>query len=266
MTSDLQTTASPVAEDDSRKIVRLLGEIITMRGGCHEKRQALMTGLSGIIGADAWAWSLVHFEHDQAPRQILTLHGGFDQARLAKWAIAIEHPQMKPVTDELVAEAMISSRGFTRRDVEFVPESWWDSENLAFKLWQEANFRSFILSAWPTENGGFSGIGIYRNADRPHFGPRESQIAHLVFSEIPWLHVAGLGKNEGRQLVPLYPRHRTVLNLLCEGWSRKKIASHLGLGVNTIHGYAKGIFKHFQVHSQAELISRLTKVEVGDRR
>lgn len=254
-------SATSVTEEDSRKIVRLLGRIATMPGTFQDKREVLMNELCTIVGGDAWAWSLLHFEENLAPRQILTLHGGFDQARLAKWATAIEHPQMKPVTDELVTEAITFSRGFTRRDVEFVPRSWWDSKNLAFKLWQEANLRSFMLSAWPTPGGGFSGIGIYRNADRPHFDARECAIAHLIFSEIPWLHVTGLGKSDARQLVPLYPRHRTILNLLYEGWSRKKIADHLGLGLNTVHGYAKTIFKHFDVHSQSELIARFT---VGD--
>ncbi len=62
----------------------------------------------------------------------------------------------------------------------------------------------------------------------------------------------------------LYPRHRTVLILLCEGWNRKKIATHLGLSINTIHGYSKVIFKHFKVHSQAELIARFTQGDGGD--
>ena len=37
-----------------------------------------------------------------------------------------------------------------------------------------------------------------------------------------------------------------------------------GLSVNTVHGYAKVIFKHFGVHTQSELVTRFTKGDGGD--
>ncbi len=61
------------------------------------------------------------------------------------------------------------------------------------------------------------------------------------------------GSSQPRHL-PLVPRHRTVLNLLGDGWNRKKIVGHLGISLNTVHGYVKDIFKHFGVHSQPELL------------
>jgi DNA-binding CsgD family transcriptional regulator len=246
-------------------MVRLLGEVAGVRGGHQEKKRYLMDGLCRLIGADAWAWSLLHLQADLAPRQLVMLNGGFDEDRLAKWATAIEHPQMKPVTGSLVAEAAAGTRGFTRKDRDFVPQDWWDSDDRAFQLWTEAGIRSFLLSAWPLPEGRFSGIGIYRNKDRPHFDARECRIAHILLSEIPWLHQEGMNEDEGQALVPLQPRHRTVLNLLVQGWGRKKISEHLGLTLNTTHGYVKQIFQHFDVHTQPELISRLTQGNGGDR-
>jgi DNA-binding NarL/FixJ family response regulator len=43
-----------------------------------------------------------------------------------------------------------------------------------------------------------------------------------------------------------------------QGWPRKKIADHLGLSENTVHGYTKKIYQHLGQHSQAELIARFT--------
>ena len=42
------------------------------------------------------------------------------------------------------------------------------------------------------------------------------------------------------------------------------IARHIGLSVNTVHGYIKLIFKHFNVHSQSELIARFSQGDGHD--
>jgi DNA-binding CsgD family transcriptional regulator len=259
-------TPPPLSEADTRSIVHLIGNIAVIPGGLEAKRRALMQGICELIGADAWAWTQLHLEDGEAPRQILVLHGGFDDARLAKWTEAIEHPAMKPQTEKLVAEAMAGSPGFTRKATDFVPEEWWQAkEDPAFQLWTEANLRSFMLSAWPLAGKGFSGIGMYRNADREHFGARECRIAHILLSEVTWLREDLPGQEHAGKLMPLWPRHRTTLNLLCEGWPRKKIASELGISEQTVGGYVKTIFRHFDVHSQAELIARVTRGDGRDR-
>ncbi|MCB1134259.1 MAG: helix-turn-helix domain-containing protein, partial [Verrucomicrobiae bacterium] len=156
-------------------------------------------------------------------------------------------------------------RGFTRRSQDFVPPSWWDSQEPSFLLWKQADIRSFMLSAWPLKNGGFSGIGLYRNAERPEFDERECRIAHILLSEIPWLHAAGEPEGDDRGLFPLTPKQRTTLNLLIQGWPREKIACHLAISANTLHGYVKNLFRHFRVSSQSELIARFRIGDGGDR-
>jgi DNA-binding NarL/FixJ family response regulator len=115
------------------------------------------------------------------------------------------------------------------------------------------------------DGGGISGVAVYRRLGEPQFNEREARIAHIILTEVPWLHFQAFPDQQTREITGLYPRHRTVMNLLCEGWGRKRIADHLGLSVNTVHGYSKVIFRHFGVHSQAELIHRLTKGDGGDR-
>ncbi len=254
-------TNDGVGEGAARAMVRLLCEVVAHPGDTSARKRHLMDGLCALIRADAWAWSLLRFEKGSNPRQVVMLHGGFGEDRLAKWATAIEHPDIQPVTGALVSEAVTARRSFTRQSSEFVPPAWWDSDSPSFLLWQEANIRSFLLSAWPQRDGGFSGIGFYRNADRPDFTPRECRIAHILLSEIPWLHQAGLDDGDGRGLFRLPPRQRTTLNLLIQGWPRKKIATHLGVSENTVHGYAREVFRHFGVRSQAGLIARFAKTD-----
>ena len=135
----------------------------------------------------------------------------------------------------------------------------------AEKAWLRADIGPVMLSCKPLPDGGFSSIGIYRTAERELFTERESKIAHIVLTEIPWLHLTGWPEERGQSALKLYPRLRTVLNLLIEGWSRKQIADRLDLSLNTIHGYVKDIYRHFSVHSQAELLARLSKGDGGDQ-
>jgi DNA-binding CsgD family transcriptional regulator len=47
-----------------------------------------------------------------------------------------------------------------------------------------------------------------------------------------------------------------VLDLVLEGRARKDMAQELGISIHTLDGYVKDIFRHFNAHSQAELIAR----------
>lgn len=199
---------SPLTEDDVRGIIRLLGEVIATPGGIDSKREVLMHGLCGLVGATSWIWS-------------------------------VTAPSGEPASGELAknrADSLITGLP--------APES----ENGPLMVAQQ-----------PAEDGTISRIGVYRAPALPCFNERETSIADVIFSQVSWLHLRAFPREEDLALVRLYPRHRTVAKFLQEGWSRKKIAGHLQLSINTVHGYARAIFLHFGVHSQAELIYRLTK-------
>ena len=54
---------------------------------------------------------------------------------------------------------------------------------------------------------------------------------------------------------PLAPRLRNTLGLLLEGKSEKEAAAELGISQHTVHLYVKELYRVFQVHSRAELLS-----------
>jgi DNA-binding NarL/FixJ family response regulator len=253
-----------LAETDVRQIVRLLGDVISAPGEIQDKRRMLMDGLCRMIDTTAWVWCMAEFDPDKPPSFIGLIHSGFDEERFTRYLEAMNHPAMQAVTRpssvELVAKGIHLTRTRRQIDPNFLLEN-----SPAAPFWKKANIGSLMISQRPMPGGGVSGIGIYRELGQPEFTEREAKIAHIVLSEIPWLHFHAFPDKPSQEITKLYPRHRTVLNLLCEGWSRKKIADHLGLSVNTVHGYAKVIFKHFGVHSQSELVTRLTKGDGGDQ-
>jgi DNA-binding CsgD family transcriptional regulator len=108
------------------------------------------------------------------------------------------------------------------------------------------------------DDGLFSGISLKRKAGRENFSPLEQRIAHIVTSEIEWLHYDEKLATVTGQIRTLSPRQRTVVTLLMEGLSIKQIAIRLGCSPNTVKDHCKAIYAHFRVHSRRELFRRFT--------
>jgi DNA-binding CsgD family transcriptional regulator len=254
----------PISEDDIRAMVRLLGSVIAAPGDFQEKRRLLMDGLCEMIGATAWVWSMAEYQPDKQPSFVGLIHGGFDEGRFATYLEAINHPAMELIARPASLELRERGTHITRTRQQLDSTGMLD-RSAAAPLWERANIGPLIASLRPMAGGGVNAIRVYRTLREPQFDDRESRIAHIILSEVPWLHFEAFPDKQTREITNLYPRHRTVLNCLCEGWSRKKIAEHLGISINTIHGYVKVIFKHFGVHSQAELLARLTVGDGGEK-
>ena len=69
-----------------------------------------------------------------------------------------------------------------------------------------------------------------------------------------------------RRRTVVSPRQRVILNLLLEGQSRKAIARHLAISLNTVQGYIRRIYSFFGVQSHAHLIRRFQQGNGGDQR
>lgn len=246
-----------ISEADARAMIRLLGEVTALQGGHQEKKRCLMDGLCQLIGGNAWIWTLGCGMDKSGGKQILVggLHGGFKEARFARLLEAIDHPDMPRATGAFWAEVLCSQRHITRPRHEIDPQGV-VAAGPARALWERADIGSLIISAKPLDAGTLSGATIYRRVRDPDFMPREVKIAHIMLHEVPWLHLLGWPEDRGATVPELHPRQRLVLNLLTDGLTRKVIADHLGLSEHTVNGYAKDVFRHFGVHSQAELMRK----------
>ena len=260
----MSTEDLTLAETDVRAIVRLLGEAVATRADLRETRRMLMDGLCAIIEATSWVWCMAEHDPDKPPSFIGFEHGGWDEERFALYIKAMNHPDMEAVTRDASAEFQEKGIHLTRTQRQMDPGMLLEKSE-AIHFWERADVGTIITSQRPMSGGGNSAVGIYRKLGCPHFSEREARIAHIILSEVPWLHFTAFPDQASQEITRLYPRHRTVLNLLGEGWSRKKIAAHLAISENTVHGYVKDIFKHFGTHSQSELLARFTRGDGGDR-
>ncbi|MFT3991564.1 MAG: helix-turn-helix domain-containing protein [Luteolibacter sp.] len=246
-----------LAESDVRTIVRLLGDVISAPGDHPQKRRLLMNGLCELVTATSWAWCMAEFDPEKPPSFLGFEHDGWDENRFAKYIEAMNHPQHGEITHRSSIELKEKGTHLTRTLRQIDPEMHFESSAIG-AAWAKADIDAIILSQRPMKGGGVSGTAVYRRLGKPQFNVLS------VLSEVPWLHFSAFPDEQSRGITRLYPRHRIVLNLLCEGWPRKKIAAHLNISENTVHGYIKEVFRHFTVHSQSELIARFTKGDGGD--
>jgi S-DNA-T family DNA segregation ATPase FtsK/SpoIIIE len=61
------------------------------------------------------------------------------------------------------------------------------------------------------------------------------------------------------QMKGVTPAQQEVITLVLRGLDEAEIASMLGRSPHTVHTHLKAIFRHFQVHSRAELIVKLVQ-------
>jgi DNA-binding CsgD family transcriptional regulator len=260
--NESSTTDPSLPLEDVRKIVRLLADLAVQPVSLNEKRNALIADLAELIDAEAWIWGISqHSKNGQQPEYACIVKGGFSSDQFARTLEANEHPDMRTLCAPLFEEFSANPRHLTRLRQQIVPDAVYEATDVA-RIWKQAGVGPVILSFYPLENGGASAIALYRSHDREPFSPRDSRIAHVVLSEVSWLHfdIPDIDTPAYR----MGPRLRQVLNLLIQGEPRKDIASQLGISIHTVSGYCKELYNQFNIHSHAELVHRFAHRDGGD--
>ncbi len=168
----------------------------------------------------------------------------------------LENPQIGEAGGPFFAAVQKSDRLTTMRREEIDPDNRIRLLPDALRVLREADVGPLIMNAMPLDSDSVSAIVVYRRNQAAPFTPRESRIAHIILSEVPWLHMAGWPEDRGAGVPKLFPQQRVVMNLLLDGMDRKSIAASMDISENTVAGYVKDIYRHFDVHSQAQLMRK----------
>jgi DNA-binding CsgD family transcriptional regulator len=256
---------SYLEQTDVRTIVRLLGQTCATKGTINQKKHFLMKGLCRLLDIQAWAWvHAVEMVPGKLPVYVAYIHGGFTEKNLAAYIKIQSHPDMArmstPISQELIGRVTPISR--TLQQMLSVEEF---TQASVGEEWRACGIYPRLLSFHPLTDGTFSALAIYRNCEKPLFTEREAKIAHIVLSEVPWLHERQGEAAEIAMEVPQMARlQRLVLELLLQGCTRKKIANTMNISINTVAGYVKEIYAYFGVTSQPALINRFFFGNGGD--
>jgi DNA-binding CsgD family transcriptional regulator len=259
-------TNDSVAEEDVRQIVHLLADVAVLDGGFAQKKRALMAGLQQLVDADGWLWSMTRVDvATETPICIGLMHEGLSDQQLTGWLQASQMPSCPPPEDAPLFELTRSGEHFTRIRQQLVPDADWYSHPAVIKHRLGVGIDHFLYSIYPLgEPDVISAVGLFRHVGRPPFDARQSRIAHIILSEVDWLHYAELPGDRGLHVPQLTPRQRVVLVLLIEARDKDEIASLLHISPHTAKDHIKAIYEHYQVSSQLELIRRFRFGDVGD--
>ncbi len=253
-------------ESDIRGMVHLLAEIATIGGDIQTKRQYLVNRLADLLGADAWIWSLLG-EYDPAPKgghpHTIFLTGGLDDRQLALYLKSQEHPDMGRLTEGFLREFEQCQVHLTRNQPQLTSDEFYEGTEVS-RILNEAELGPVMISIRPIQSGQVGVITLFRRTGSPHFSERDTRIAHILISEVGWLHDDSWPNHPRHEISDLSPRLRSVLALLLHGEPRKAIADKLDLSIHTIGDYIKLVYRHFSVHSQSELIRRFVRGDGGD--
>ena len=257
--------AKILGESDIRSIVGLLAGVAADRSGRPTQRKLLMDGLCELVHADCWVWGVFEFVSEGAlPGFAIQQSGGFTRERLAKYLRANEHKDLGPISAPLFELARREGRQITRMRQQTDPEDRFAASG-AYALWADADVSPGILSLRPTDTPTIGFMSVYRRMAAPLFTEREGRMAHIVLTEVPWLH-EDHPIEAGVPWDALSPRHVTVTNLLLTGFKRREMADRLGLSPHTIDWYVKEIYARFRVNSQPELMRRFFEGDGADGR
>jgi DNA-binding CsgD family transcriptional regulator len=250
----------PLLEKDARELVRLVGEaaVVAATENYKASRASLLNGLSRLIDADAWGWMMSRVDPVTHQIYYLVPHTeGIGIEELSALTRTVEHPTCVEAAKGFGQALMVTQKPITMNRLQIDPENLIYQGEVA-EIWKETGFESLIFSGHPLDEESFSQIAIYRKQGKPEFGMRETQMAHIVLSEVPWLHALGWPQDRGVSIPKLTPRQRVVMNLLTDGMSRKEMANVLGISEGTVSGYVREVYKHFGVRSQTALVKKFS--------
>lgn len=258
--------------DSVRQMVRLLGDIAGSNADAVARRRALMDGLVELVDADGWLWTMTHVDDaERTPVSMGVIHGGLSDEQFAAW---LESSQANdpplPENDALFA-LCAAGEHFTRRRQDLVTDEAWYANRTVKRFRLDVGLDHFLYTIYPLRSTDhslrsaddsrrstqtISAIGLYRKTGRPPFSPRDQKIAHILTSEIEWLHTASLPKPDAHAAPTLSRRLRTVLILLLDGHGRKSISRLLTISEHTAKDHIDAVYRHFKVSSQVELMKR----------
>jgi DNA-binding CsgD family transcriptional regulator len=214
----------------------------------------MLEELAAILHADAahWSWGRGRAESASIV-PVAFLHFGYTEEELAatyqfgldpRMREEFSMPLVKLMRKDNVACAM-------RRDI--MPDERWRPGNWLFDNVRRTGMHSWIQAVRYAANDTWSNMYMARRIGATEFSASDRQLVDLAISSIPWLWAKAEEALPPEAHASLSPRQRTVMFMLLDGLSRKKIAGRLGIAEETVNFHVKAVYQHFGVQSATEL-------------
>lgn len=252
--------------EDVRRVFRLLGECRDLGNSATLWKRHAMEGLCGLMGAKSGVALEFPWQRPRPPRALVQVVAvGFDPTQ---WAFILEWFRTAWPNDPgifLTGMQHLTGEVVTRARTQVVDDrSWYRSPEYEARKEVQCDHNIYSLCQ-TTDDGMTSFIGLDRASGDRDFSPRERELLNLFLEELRTLIGPVLAPASQPDPMQLSPRLRQTLKCLLDGDSEKQAAWRIGLSPMTIHEYVTTLYRHFQVHSRAELLASFLK-RVGHTR
>lgn len=249
------------SESDLRQVTATFSQLIANEINPTPKRLRLLGALGEMIGACSWIWASFKMSSGTAIAVESIKHGfkcdsyaSFLREKTTCFETVNFIEQIEALAGRQNSEASLNHNSPVVLDLN-------RSAGLR-NIFTSAGISHAIASRAETGRDMVGLLIFCRPEGKEEFSAREEGIAQIIKSEAPWLFRSSVGSVAyGRQIETLPSRLSETLQLLIKGYQRKAMAQELNLSVHTVSDYIKSIYKHFDVHSQAELMRSLAAAQ-----
>ncbi|TWU48573.1 Bacterial regulatory protein, luxR family [Rubripirellula tenax] len=264
----MSPSSEMIPTTDAIAIAKLLGEVAGLDADTPSRKRLLMRRLGELTGADGWLWSITYSDHSRnQPISVGVIHEGLTEEQFGGWVEASQVASPPPPEDAPLTQELIKGEHTTRTRDQLVSDADWYSNPTIQKYRIERGIDDFLYSLYPLgSNTSCSAIGLFRHVGRDRFSPRDRRLAHIILSNVEWIHSAGLPGIEQQSIPKLTPTQRIVLVHLLDGKRRSEIAQMLGIAETTAKDHTRAILRHFDVTDQLALVCKFQTGNGRDER
>jgi DNA-binding CsgD family transcriptional regulator len=239
----------------------LIGEATEFRANDPARVRHLVSGFRKILHA-AVATCVTDLEPSGPGHYVSSVRDGWDDSTLPALRQleregSIGHPCCSALTRlcPMQVAATVTAR---RQDV--VVSRAWDRSAYVQECLLPTHLDHPLFSRRRLEPpSAIQGFGFYRAKGDPPFEEDERNLLHLFHSACGGMLQPPSATVFEALRARLSPSKEQTLDLLLAGHSDKEIAHRRGISPYTVNCHSKAIYRHFGVHSRAELIAQLLR-------
>jgi DNA-binding CsgD family transcriptional regulator len=227
--------------------------ILDAKKSSSDRREATLKLLVDSFEADKahWAWG-----RGDASGKIVSPLGiimvGYEDNERIEFQRMATHPRMEQEFRQPIVRRMGNRLRDSVSKYELMTSEQW-STSIMRECFEQMGMDSWLHSLRFANEHVWSNMLILRRKGKPEFSASDAAFLDFAMEAIPFLHATVEEVDSPEKIHRLTPRQRTVMTLLLDGHSRKKIASRLEVSPDTVNDHIKAIFREFHVSSSTEL-------------
>ena len=247
-----------IQDEDAFAIAKLLGEVAGLKSDAQTQKRFLMRRLKALTDADGWLWWFTHCIHATGnPISLGVIHEGLDSNQFGEWIEAIQYAN--PISSEHVSFAAEQKRGMSkaRTHEQLMSDTDWYANDTANDYCLKRGIDDFVYNLYPIKGSNIcSAVGLFRNVGREKFSARNRRVAHIILSNVEWLHLAGLPEIDIEKVPSLTSTQQIVLMHLLDGKRRAEISELMHIKETTVKSHTQAVLRHYDVRDQVGLLAK----------